>query len=176
MQVQTNKLSRLWGSAQSNEPWLPRRVPLDWKGLSNECYVLSRRSRALLNPEREYGLVLMLATAMGTVCTPSSQICTRVLGLAPYGNEHQCPRVSKKGCKDLEAHRVTRKCYYFQWSSAVSSQCYLETGKKDLLLGSHAVQSGSNFQFFFRRLMCRYYNLMLVEVSYFERLVSASVL
>lgn len=89
--------------------------------------MLSRRSRALLNAERECGLVLMLATAMGTVCTPSSQICARVLGLAPYGNEHQCPRVSKKGCKDLEAHRVTHKCYYFQRNSAESIKCYLAT-------------------------------------------------
>lgn len=84
----------------------------------------------MLNAEREYGLVLMLATAMGTVCTPSSQICARVLGLAPYGNEHQCPRVSKKGCKDLEAHRVTHKCYYFQCDFAESSKCYLAIEQK----------------------------------------------
>lgn len=125
----------------------------------------------MLNPESEYGVVLMVATAMGTLCTPSSQICARVLGPAPYGNEHQFPRVSKKGCKDLKDHRVTHKYYYFQRNSAVSSQCYLEL-EQNFFWDMMPCSLVDDLQLLFRRkLMHASHNLMLVVVSYLERLV-----
>jgi hypothetical protein len=97
------------GTGSSQLQWSP-----------NESYVLSRRSRVLLASETRCGVVLMLATAMGTRWDPSSQLRARVLGPAPYGNEHRCPRVLKKGCADLEAHKGTRKyhihCCTLSWS------------------------------------------------------------
>jgi hypothetical protein len=66
----------------------------------------------LLGPQRGCGVVLMLA-AMGTSCTPSSQLSARVLRPAPYGNESRCPRVLEKGLTDLELHTMAHKhCPY----------------------------------------------------------------
>jgi hypothetical protein len=62
----------------------------------------------LLGAETRCGVVLMLA-AMGTSCTPSSQLPARAVGPAPYGNESRCPRVLEQGLTDLEVHRVIHK-------------------------------------------------------------------
>jgi hypothetical protein len=61
--------------------------------------VFSRRSRALLGSETGCGVVLLLATAMGTRSNPSSHLRARILGPAPYGNEHRAPVSSRKGAR-----------------------------------------------------------------------------